>query len=518
MQMRKAMLRTFAAVATLAVLAGCGGGAGGSAPSTGGSQPAPAPKKDSVVVTLPVDINTLDPEFVSQTQEWGILKHIDESLVFRDAKGQIQPWLAESWKQVDPLTWEFKLKQNVKFSDGEPFNADAVKYNLERTRDQSIKPRAQFPGAVNLDKVEVVDPYTVRIITKTPAPTMLTELFNLGIGSPKWFKEGQLGDIAKKPVGTGPYMLKEWVKDDHLTLVANPNYYGKPPEIKTITFRPIPELSTRISELQAGTIDLATDLSPDQIATVKGDANLSTLSLETGRRVFVGFNVTKKPFDDVRVRQAINYAINVDGISQALFGGGVKRMSSLVAPPNNDPSLQPYPYDPNKAKQLLADAGYANGFEAVLEHPTGRYIKDTEVVQAVAADLAKVGIKVKLVPMEWSAYSNKVMTQKNGDGMFLLGLSSAFTALTDIQNLSPSYPFNPTHWGTDQYNQLYDQLIKAPDDATRKAKSFELERYIVDQAPWAFLYRQPNYYAFKKGLQWEPRPDDYVYLYTAKWS
>lgn len=521
MQVRKVLLRTLATAAIMALLAGCTGGSdtpNGSQPDPGNDQPqAEAPKKDTLVLTLPVDINSLDPAFVSQTQEWGILKHIDESLVFRDVDGELKPWLAESWEQIDPLTWEFKLKENVTFSDGTPFNAEAVRYNIERTRDQSIKPRAQFPTSVKLDKVEVVDEHTIRITTTSPAPTMLTELFNLGLGSPKWFQEGDLAEISQKPVGTGPYVLKDWVKDDHVTLEANPNYWGEQPAIKTITFRPIPEVSTRISELQAGTIDLATDLSPDEIAQVQGNDQIETVAVDTGRRVFVGFNVNQKPFDDVRVRQAINYAINVDTISQALFGGGVQRMSSLVAPPNNDPSLQPYAYNVDKAKSLLADAGYAEGFETTLEHPVGRYIKDNEVVQAVAADLSKVGIKVKLVPTEWSAYANKIMVQKNADGMFFLGLSSAFTSTTDLQNVHPAFPFNPTNWGDSTYVQMFDEMIQAPADQFQE-KSFALERYVVEQAPWAFLYRQQGYYAHHADLNWTPRPDDYIYLYTASWK
>jgi peptide/nickel transport system substrate-binding protein len=481
-------------------------------PAAATTVPAPTAPSGKVTVAFPVDFGVLDPALLTLTTEYSVTKSVNEGLVNRNAKGEYVPWLAESWKQVDDVTWEFKLRQGVKFQDGEPFNADAVKYNIDRLSSDAIKGRAQFPTSTFLDRVEVVDPNTVRFISKKLAATMLLELYNLGLSSPKWLKEGSLADIAKKPIGTGAYRFVEWVKDDHLTLEAWDGYWGTKPAIKTVAFRVVPEVGTRMAELETGGVDIAVDIPPDQLARVDRMSTAEVKRVATGRRVFVGFRNDSAPFTDVRVRQAINYAVNWDAIKTSLLSNSGERLSSIVVPPNNNPDVKSYPYDPETAKQLLAQAGLADGFSTVLATPAGRYIRDKDISLAIAADLAKVGIKAEVQTIEWSVFSNRILVEKNPYPMYFLGLASGFDPQSDLTNLAPNFPFNQTRWNNEEWLKLYDQLVGTPDPNQRKQISYRMQEIIHDDPPYLFLWLQYAWYGSNKKLQWTPRPDDYIYF------
>ncbi len=470
------------------------------------------PAGGRVVVGLNIDANTLDPHFVSSTQEYGMLKSIYEHLVWFDpAKGEFQPMLATSWKRVGLLTWEFRLRQGVRFTNGEPFDAEAVKYTIERTIDPKVNSNNRFPGAVNLDRVKVVDPYTVRIITKRPAATMLTQLWILQLVPPKYFSSTPLSELARKPVGTGPYKVVEWVKDDHITLEANPDYWGPKPAIKTVVFRPIPEVSTRVAELQTGGVDVAIDIPPDQAKTLEANPNVQVERIPSGRRVFFGLRSDRPPLDNVKVRQALNYGLNFDVINQSLLSGMGQRLATYVVPPFGDPSLQPYPYDPTKAKQLLAEAGYPNGFDITLEVPVARYLKGEDISQAAAADWVKVGVRVKVVPLEWGVFVKKIFQERNPEGIYLLGLASAWNDIDDLYDMHPDFVFAEEKWRDPEYLDLYPKLVLSATKEQHQKLSYKLQEIIHDRGPMVMVWRQVQIYGVNKRLVWTPRLDDYIY-------
>ncbi len=466
---------------------------------------------DQVVVGLNIDATTLDPHFVSSTQEYGMLKNVFEHLVWINHQtGGFDPRLATSWKQVDPLTWEFKLRQGVTFQDGEPFNAQAVKYTLDRIVDPNVKSNNRFVSAVSYDHAEVVDDYTIRIITKKPAPTMLTQLWILQIVPPKYYSTTSLQDLARKPVGSGPYKLTEWVKDDHLTFDAWDGYWGTKPAIKRIIYRVLPDISTRLAELETGGIDIAIDVPPDKMDSLKALPNVDVRPVQSGRRVFFGIRADKPPLDKPEVRQALNYAVNWDSINKNLLSNLGTRMATWVTPAFANPDLKPYTYDPDKAKQLLAQAGVPNGFETTLEVPIARYLKGEDIAQAAAADWAKVGIKVKVVTSDYGVFSQKVVTQKNPDGLFLLGLASAFNPYDDLNNFDPNFVFAPYHWEDKEYLDLLSKYPTA-DDATRKDISYKAQTILHDRGPGVWLWLQAQVYGVNKRIAWQPRPDDYIF-------
>lgn len=446
------------------------------------------------------------------------MKVVDSGLIDRDDSGHYIPGLAESWNQVDDLTWDFHLRHGVNFQDGTPFNAQAVKANLDRLSSPEIGGRAQFPTSVSLDHVDVVDDYTVRIVTKKYAATMLVELYNLGLGSPTWFQNNSLDVVAKQPVGAGPYKFVEWVKDDHLTLQTWDGYWGPKPSIQTITYRIIPELSSRINELATGGVDIADLIPPDQVSRVQSLPNADVRSVQTGSRAYLAFRADTPPFDNTMVRQAMNYAVNWDEIKGSLLNGVGSRLAGIVVPPNNDPSLQPYTYDPAMAKQLLTQAGMPNGFNTTITVPCGRYVRDQDIAQAIAADYSAVGITADIQCVDSTVFIGRMFVQKDPYPLAYLALSSAFDVQSDLTNLSPAFPFNSSHWTNQQFLDLYNQLATTSNPSQRQSLSFQLQKIIHDDAPYVFLWQQYHWYGVNKKLNWSPRPDEYLYFQSASFQ
>ncbi|MCA1644012.1 MAG: ABC transporter substrate-binding protein [Chloroflexi bacterium] len=486
---------------------------GGAGPTAAPAPPKPqAAASGKVTFAYSQDFNTLDPALISATNEFSLMKSVDPGLVARNAKGEYVPGLAESWNQMDDLTWDFKLRKGMTFQDGTPVDAKAIKFNIDRLSTPDIKGRAQFPTSVFLDHVDAVDDVTVRFVTTKLAATMPLELYNLGMGSPKWFQDAQPADIAKHPVGAGPFKFVEWQKDDHLTLEAWDGYWGQKPSIKTIVFRVIPEVSSRIAELETGGIDIADLIPPDQINRVQSIATADVRNVQTGSRAYLVYRSDTAPFTDTRVRQALNYAVNWDVIKKSLLNDAGERLAGVVVAPNNSPDVKSYPYDMAKSKQLLSDAGLPNGFSTTLTVPCGRYVRDKDIAQAIASDLGKVGVQADVQCVESSAFIKKLFTDKDPYPLYYLALSSAFDAQSDLTNLSPTFPLNPSKWTNDQFLKLYDQLVTTRDQAQRKSLSAQLQQVVHDDPPYLFLWQQFHWYGVNKKLDWTARPDEYVYF------
>jgi peptide/nickel transport system substrate-binding protein len=464
------------------------------------------------------DFQNLDPGFVQSTSDWSIMKVVDSGLIERDDTGHYIPGLAESWNQIDDLTWELHLRHGVNFQDGTPFNAQAVKYNLDRLTSPEVNGHAQLPTSVSLDHTDVVDDYTVRIYTKKYAATMLVELYNLGIGSPTWFQNNQLDTLSQHPVGAGPYKFVEWVKDDHLTLQTWDGYWGPKPSIQTITYRIIPELSSRIDELATGGVDIADLIPPDQVNRVQSQPNADVRSVQTGSRAYLAFRNDQPPFDNPMVRQALNYAVNWNEIKASLLNDMGTRLASIVVPPNNDTSLQPYTYDVAMAKQLLTQAGMPNGFTTTITVPCGRYVRDQDIAQAIAANYAEIGVTADVQCVDSSVFINKMFVQKDPYPLAYLALASAFDAQSDLTNLSPTFPLNPSKWTNQQFLDLYNQLIATSDPQLRQQQNFQLQKIVHDDAPYVFLWQQYHWYGVNKKLNWTPRPDEYLYFQFASFQ
>lgn len=435
----------------------------------------------TVTYAAGADPDSLDPANAESNPSEAIERMVFENLVKFDPKLNLVPGLAERWEQTpDGMSWTFYLRKGVKFHDGTPFNAEAAKYFFERMIGPEKPSRAGlFAGLVK--SAEVVNEHTVKVIMEKPFSFLLNNLAHSasGIISPTAHKA--MGkDIARKPVGTGPFKFVEWVQGDHLTLTRNDDYWGGKPKLDKIVVKTIKEESARVMMLLSGDAQLAVRLPSEDLPRLEKDPAIQLDSTETLRVLYVAFICGKKPFSDARVRQAFNLATDRESIVKNIYQGRALVASNIVAPLTTGYfPIPPYPYDPEKAKKLLADAGFPNGLKAKFISPQGRYPKDFEMAQALQQQWKKAGIEVSLDTMEWAAYlaaTRKPLDQTDVE-VFLLGWApSSAEARWCI------YPL----YGTDQWvpkgnnrifysNKELDDLI---DKFTRAADKAERDKYL----------------------------------------
>lgn len=512
------------ALAIATFLSGCGGNATtpsqSPAPGTTGTNATstPAAKKDTLVIAQDNDVPTLDPHMHAERVAIIVDWHIYDSLLSRDPKTmQIIPGLAESYKTINDTTWEFKLRQGVKFHNGEEFNADVVKFTIDRVLDPNQK-SPQRGNISSIKEVKVVDPYTVDIITKVPYPVLPERLAFLCMVPPKYLKEVGDQQFALKPVGTGPYKFVSWTKGDRVVLIANENYWKGTAKIKNVIFRAIPEQATQLNELASGGVDILRYLTPDLANQVTQGGN-SVATAPIIRFWHFSMNPAYKPFDDVNFRLAIQHAINVDAIITSIFGGKAERIPAMVNPKQFgfDQSVKAPTYDPNLAKQYLAKSSY-HGEPITIEH----YMKGAgpAVMDAIIADLKAVGInaEAKFYP-DSSALAQRTLAGKTAIDGGTWGSNSTFDADGVLQAF---FGVDGSYGKYHQFDPKADQLIQQArgtlDAAKRKQLYSQVQQMVVDEAMDISLFAPYDIYGINKNLDYTPRADEVVYAYDASWK
>ncbi len=468
-----------------------------------------------ITIARAFDINGLDPGFLTENAQ--VVDNIFDTLVKRDQNEQLIPGLATSWSQINDTTWEFKLRQNVSFTNGEPFNAAAVKYSIDRVLNPDHNaPTASYISTIK--EVKVIDDYTVHVITKKVDPLIPTRFnrYPTEIVPPKYAEEAGQEKFAQNPVGTGPYKFVKWEKGTNVQLEANPNYWGGAPAVKKVTFRSIPEASTRVSALLNGEVDIITAVSPENREKIESSstARLSTVE-RAGNTVYVGFKTENTPFSNKKVRQALNYAIDAKSIVDNVLQGAAVQTNSLIGPKDFGYAgeFDGYAYNPEKAKQLLAEAGYPNGFSATLD-TVSWYIKNTDVAQVIAEQLKQVGVNIKVNNVESSVYRTLVPSGKQSD-MYVLGWSSTNTldadaAIYAILHSGESY----STYNNPSVDAKLDEARSTSDAERRKALYKEIQEEVLEDAPRIFLYQENQYYGVSKKLNWNGRIDGSIPVST----
>jgi peptide/nickel transport system substrate-binding protein len=476
--------------------------------------PAEQDPSDTVTVAQGTDPTILDPHRFGGQPDNNIMYHIFDQLVWRGDDLEIEPELAESWEIIDDLTWEFHLREGVEFHNGEPFNAEAVEFTVERAGNEDLNPTVRFRRDVPLDELEIIDDYTIRFVTERPHALMLDHLNELLIMAPEHYSEISDDDATRDAVGTGPFKLREWVRDDHLTLERNEDYWAGPPDIGTLVFRPIPESSSRIAELETGGVDVIVNVPPDQIDRVDSAEDTRIEPVQGGRRIFVGISLNYEFFQDVRVRQALNYAVDVDTIIDSLLGGYGERMRSIANEPWKNPDLDPYPYDPDRARELLAEAGYEDGLDIVMQAPDGRYTMDRDVAVAVASYLDEVGVRTEVEITEWSLYLEQLQARET-EPLYFLGLGAWFNGQDELRSVQTDDTYASNNWVNDDFESGYAELTQTFDEDERRELSYELQRIVFEDCPWIFMYKQYDLYGVSERLDWQPRADERMYFNLA---
>jgi peptide/nickel transport system substrate-binding protein len=337
----------------------------------------------------------------------------------------------------------------------------------------------------------------------------------LEILPPIYYSQSTASDVALAPVGSGPYQFVERSDQDRLVLKAVPGYWAGPPTIDTLIFQPITDASQRVTELATGQAHLVTDLTPEQATT--WDSTVGQLkAIESTKRIFIGLRTEEgTPLADKRVRQALNYAVNVQAIVDSLLGGYGQRYGNWVNSADAASDLAPWPFDIAKARELLAEAGYAQGFELTLDTPVGRYHQDEAVAQAIAEQLGQVGIKVEVRSQQWPTYVEDYLLARQMAPLFLLGLNSRGNKWEDTNNLSFSFPFNLTNWHNAEFERLLKEAKGTFNERQRQTLLSQAQAIAYEETPWIWLWREYSFYGVNNDLGWQPRPDGLVYLYQS---
>lgn len=378
----------------------------------------------SLIIVRLSDVENLDHHFMSMINSASVTHgKIYEGLVGRDKNAEIQPLLAEKWEQINALTWEFILREDVTFHDGTPFTADAVKATFDRLLDPEVgSPRAGVFKMV--EEVKVVDEYIVHFLLSEPFSPLLSILASHegGIISPKAIE--QYGkNIIQEPSGTGPFVYESWTPGQEVVLSKNKYYWGAEPKIDGVEFKVVPEETTRISMLQTGEAHIAEPLSVTMMDTVEASNNAAVYRGEGFGTEYIGFNVKDTIFEDVRIRKAIAHAIEMDSIIDGVFNNIGRKSNSLLGSKvfGYHPNLKGYDYNLNEAKRLLAEAGYPNGFDTTLKTMDSR--ERVNLAEVLQSQLKGIGITVNIEVSEYGAFVDQV--NRGESEMFILSWRNA---------------------------------------------------------------------------------------------
>ena len=441
-----------------------------------------------------------------------VLYNVQEALVKIDQHGKLVPWLAERWHTTDNRNYTFFLKRGVRFHNGREFKAADVKFVIER----AMNPETKHPHRDHYKAIAdliVKDDYTITIALKE---TNANFLLNMARPGSVIYPREAVDTMKSAPIGTGPFMVHEWVRGDRIALKKNPEYHVKGlPKLDRVVYRFIADPNAVQAALKAGDVDVSTfGLGPEHVAQFKKDARFQVIVGDTTNDVILAMNNGKKPYADVRVRRAMTHAINkADVLKGAMFGIG-KILGSNVDP------LNPYyvdlanavPYDPARAKKLLAEAGYPNGFDTVLK-VSPQYYYTVRTGEILADQLKKVGVTVKIEQIEWSNWLSRVYREADYD-LTIIGHGEGW----DIGNYAnPKYYFR---YDSKTFQELFQKSEVTLDDKARREQYAQMQKMQVDDAPVVWLYMHPRLAVAKKGLTgiWKDLPVSAIDLSEVGWA
>ncbi len=473
------------------------------------------PAKDTLTIDLPNDAATLDPHIQWDTDSYSIYRNIFDNLITRDTSGQIVSQVATSWRYIDPTTIEFKIRSDVKFHDGTPLTPEDVAYSVRRI----TNPEFKSPQLSQFDQIIAAEPQgpdTVVLRTKSPYPALLAQLVKLSI-VPKAYVE-RIGDqrFNLEPIGSGPYRLRQLQKGVQTSLEAVPGYWRGAPSFRSVNFRVVPDVATRIADLQTGRADLIRNLSPDDAAQISRNAALQILSVATERIGYLFINTQNGPTTDVRVRRAIAHAIDRNAIIEALLQGYAKPVDVLLTPANfgYTSAVKGIPYDPARARALIKEAGAEGKAAVFLMSPA----YDRRIAEAIQQMVNDVGLKVEIAMMDQPTFLRRRQGRPDEAGTLSMGRWSC--ACQDADGVI--FPLFRTGSIWSKYsNPAYDAEVDAArsilDEKQRQAhytKAFEILR---DEVPGIGLYQDVAIYAARKELRWMPTPNEAMFAFEMLW-
>lgn len=471
---------------------------------------------DRVSIGLGADPLALIPNaIVDWTTNIQVTHMFDRAMNYDpDQSYAVGPWLVDL-TNIDDLTWEMKLVQpDITFHSGNTLVAEdfktAIDWALDPANESHYLERwSQF------QQVDIIDDQTFRITTTDPFPLMEQRMVELYPFDTKQIEAVGWDEYEANPTGTGPFKLKEWVRGEYLLLERNDDYWRNDVLVKEVEFRFSPEFSTRLSALLAGELDIVKDVPVDSFQTVEDSGNARVESIPSSRVNYVALvqNREDSVFTDVKLRQAVNYGVDVQAIIDGIFQGNATRMAGALSDlnPEVNKSIEPYPYDPDKARALIEEAGYAPGeLTVTMDAPQGRYPMDADAALAIAASLGDIGINVDVQYNEWGTHLDKIVNRQTGD-MFYLGWGPALDAMGTLAYL---FVGDSTYssYGTPEVEDLISEATQTVDPEARQELWDQVQQLVYDDAAWLFLWQQHDSYGVSNDVEWTPRPDEFLWM------
>ena len=489
-----------------------------------------------LTIGMATAVTTLDPHEDSSSPNNAARRHIWDSLINRGGLAENKPQLAESWQVVDDTHWEFKLREGVKFHDGSDFDAEDVVASLLRARDMPSQSFASYTR--NIADVTASDDHTVVVETRSPDPLMLNSLSRIRI-IPSELKDAESAafDSGEAAIGTGPFKFESYAPGEALKMTRNEDYFDGPSDWDAVTLRFLPDDGARLAALLSGGADLIEALPAEGVARVESDGDLKVIRGQSTRLVYLGLDVGKdqspfvsakdgspldaNPLKDERVRRALLLAMNREAIVDRVMQKNGTVADQFVAEGffGYSDAVEHVGYDPEKAKELLAEAGYPDGFKLTIHGPQGRYVNDSDVVQAAGQMLARIGIDTSVEVMPWSMYSDRYAA---GDFSMFLGSWGINTG--EVSNPAVAIVAKrDADKGTGRYNgggidvaavnELVDEATRTLDDAKREAMLQELSAEVFNHLWLLPMHYENVVLGAEKDIEFKPRSDKYTLAY-----
>jgi len=470
--------------------------------------------KDTLVIGMPTDVPIFDTHKATGLHNGGILNQVSEPLVRLTPDGKVIPWLVESWQQSkDGKSWTLTTRKNVKFTDGTPFNAEALRFNLERFRKHSIG-KATLAMVTGL---EVTGEHTLKLTTEAPFAPLINSLGYhwIVVYSPTQVQKTGDDNVHTAPVGTGPFKLVHHKRGQEVRLEANDQYWGGKPKLRAIVSRPYPDQGARMLALESGDVDLIFHVPPQEAERLAKNSNLLVSTPSSARVIWIYLNVQREPFKDKRVRQALYYAIDREAIVKNIFAGTARALHSPGPVGSNGYTdrYDVYGYNPERAKQLLKEAGAGN-LTFTLHHSPGRYLLSGQVVEAIQGYLKQVGVTMRVTDLEWGALSQLTAqpVDKNTVQAVLFGWRSVNGDIDSaIQDFGSGFWRPKGNNGSFWKSEEYDRLLTFEQGTLEGKKRLEalgrMQEILMDEMPALWLYGEPQIWAAKrtlKGVEWNP--------------
>lgn len=492
--------------------------------------------RSPVVVVYGNDSATFDPAF--QAGSIGVDPNVFDTLLIQTAEGELRPGIATEWQQVDEDTWEFTIREGVTAHNGEVIDANDVAYSLNRVLDPAIDARGHYlwlAGNMRMVNAEAVDENTVHLHTDGPVGGVPDFLWTWYILPQDHYSSTPLEVLAREPVGSGPFSFNvdEAQRGQQYVLDANPNHWNGKPEIDRIIIKIIPEMASRIAEFNTGAADLLWLAPPPDLQGEIDPEYGRVISQQGMRRVILGVVFYNNPATESKeLRQAMNYAVDVQTILDTLLDGATQRTGSFANPPNVAPTVEPYPYDPERARELLAEGGFAdsngdgcvedsegNELRLTLQTPAGTWVLDAEVSQAVAANLSAVGICTDVETMEFGLYISSLANAEATGDLWMQAASGGYGCQADLSDFATATEWQPGGWVPPaEFDNAFDELTSASDPERRQELCYQLQEIMWEEAPLIFLYNDIDPYAISNRIEWQPYPHGRNGYETMTWA